>query len=339
MGLPNLYICHTAYQVLVEMVRAMEDTVAPDLILSSVIPNTEELAGRLSATGLFRCVRVFDENACGSAIQPGFLRTLLLQRIMGRRNVEKYYGFSIDPKAYAAIYIHNDWSVLGRYLQDLKAPYVLCEDTMASTCRPSHPIIDEQRAQPHFRLRQKLGYGYLYWGDYKRVSAVETECAAKTNLFPQKLREDSKTDRFHRLTEAQKGLIRQVFLTQPLPEKAEGAVLFLPRDFVPDGLLDGETQQRMFTAVVKAHCTGGPLFIKTHPRDETDYKALFPDAVVLNRFRPAELLDYCFDVRFGRAIGFGTNAVRNLRCADELIDIQDINLADFRTPPPEQEKG
>ena len=50
MGLPNLYICHTAYQVLVEMVRAMKDTVAPDLILSSVIPNTEELAGRLSAT-------------------------------------------------------------------------------------------------------------------------------------------------------------------------------------------------------------------------------------------------------------------------------------------------
>ena len=108
MGLPNLYICHTAYQVLVELVRAMKDTVAPDLILSSVIPNTEELAGRLSATGLFRCVRVFDEEACGNAIQTGFLRTLLLQRIMGRRNVEKYYGFSIDPKAYGAIYIHND---------------------------------------------------------------------------------------------------------------------------------------------------------------------------------------------------------------------------------------
>lgn len=42
---PNLYICHTAYQVLVDMVRAMEDAVPPELILSSVIPNTEELAG------------------------------------------------------------------------------------------------------------------------------------------------------------------------------------------------------------------------------------------------------------------------------------------------------
>ena len=321
MGLPNLYICHTAYQVLVDMVRAMEDAVPPELILSSVIPNTEELAGRLSATGLFRCVRVFDENACGSAIQPGFLRTMLLQRIMGRRNVEKYYGFSIDPKAYAAIYIHNDWSVLGRYLQDLKAPYVLCEDTMASTCRPSHPIIDEQRAQPHFRLRQKLGYGYLYWGDYKRVSAVETECAAKTNLFPQKLREDSKTDRFHRLTEAQKGLIRQVFLTQPLPEKAEGAVLFLPRDFVPDGLLDGETQQRMFTAVVKAHCTGGPLFIKTHPRDSFDYSRLFPEAVILERTMPSEVLNFALPFRFKKAVTVESTVLKALEVADEKLEL------------------
>ena len=318
---PNLYICHTAYQVLVDMVRAMEDAVPPELILSSVIPNTEELAGRLSATGLFRCVRVFDENACGNAIQPGFLRTLLLQRIMGRRNVEKYYGFSIDPKAYAAIYIHNDWSVLGRYLQDLKAPYVLCEDTMASTCRPSHPIIDEQRAQPHFRLRQKLGYGYLYWGDYKRVSAVETECAAKTNLFPQKLREDSKTDRFHRLTEAQKGLIRQVFLTRPLPEKAEGAVLFLPRDFVPDGLLDGETQQRMFTAVVKAHCTGGPLFIKTHPRDSFDYSRLFPEAVILERTMPSEVLNFALPFRFKKAVTVESTVLKALEVADEKLEL------------------
>lgn len=321
MGLPNLYICHTAYQVLVEMVRAMEDTVAPDLILSSVIPNTEELAGRLSATGLFRCVRVFDETACGNAIQPGVLRTLLLQRVMGRRNVEKYYGFSIDPKAYENIYIHNDWSVLGRYLQDLKAPYILCEDTMASTCRPNHPIIDEQRTLPHFRLRQKLGYGYLYWGDYKRVTAVETECAAKTGLFPEKLHQDSKTDRFHRLTEAQKGLIRQVFLTRPLPETAEGAVLFLPRDFVPDGLLDAETQKRMFVAVAKAYCTGGPLFIKTHPRDAFDYSTLFPDAVILERTMPSEVLNFALPFRFKKAVTVESTVLKALEVADEKVEL------------------
>lgn len=318
---PNLYICHTAYQVLVDMVRAMEDAVPPELILSSVIPNTEELAGRLSATGLFRCVRVFDELACGNAIQQGFLRTLLLQRVMGRRNVEKYYGFSIRPQDYKSIYIHNDWSVLGRYLQDLKAPYILCEDTMASTCRPEHPIIDEQRKLSHFRLRQKFCYGYLYWGDYKRVTAVETECAAKTGLFPEKLREDSKSDRFHRLTADQKALIRQVFLTRPLPEKAEGAVLFLPRDFVPDGLLDSETQKKMFAAVVKAHCSDGPLFLKTHPRDTFDYSTLFQDAVILERTMPSEVLNFALPFRFKKAVTVESTVLKALEVADEKLEL------------------
>ena len=301
------------------MVRAMEDTVPPDLILSRVIPNTHELAGRLSATGLFRCVRVFDEAACGSAMQSGFLATLLLQRVLGRRNVEKHYGFSIRPSDYENIYIHNDWSVLGRYLQDRKAAYILCEDTMASTCHPDHPIIDEQRALPHFSLRQKFAYGYLYWGDYKRVKAVETECASKTPLFPHKLLQDSKADRFHRLTDAQKGLIRQVFLTQPLPEKAEGAVLFLPRDFVPDGLVDSETQKKMFVAVVNAHCTGGPLFIKTHPRDTFDYSTLFPQAVILERTMPSEVLNFALPFRFKKAVTVESTVLKALEVADEKL--------------------
>ena len=150
---------------------------------------------------------------------------------------------------------------------------------------------------------------------------METECAAKTNLFPQKLREDSKTDRFHRLTEAQKGLIRQVFLTRPLPEKAEGAVLFLPRDFVPDGLLDGETQQRMFTAVVKAHCTGGPLFIKTHPRDSFDYSRLFPEAVILERTMPSEVLNFALPFRFKKAVTVESTVLKALEVADEKLEL------------------
>lgn len=316
---PNLYICHTAYQVLVEMVRAMHQPTPPDLILSCAIPSTQELAGRLSATGLFRSVRVFDEDACGNAIQKGVLRTLFLQRWMGRRNVEKYYGFSLRPADYDTIYIHNDWSVLGRYLQDLKANYVLCEDTMASTCKPEHPIIDQQRQLPHFSLRQKLGYGYLYWGDYKGVTAVETECAEKTNLFPEKIRQDSKAELFHQLTEPQKALIRQVFLTQPLPQNAQGAVLLLPRDFVPDGLLDAATQQRMFAAVAKHYCSNGPLFIKAHPRDCFDYSTLFPQAVILERTMPSEVLNFALPFRFARAVTVESMVLNAFEVADEKI--------------------
>lgn len=150
---------------------------------------------------------------------------------------------------------------------------------------------------------------------------METECAAKTGLFPEKLREDSKSDRFHRLTADQKALIRQVFLTRPLPEKAEGAVLFLPRDFVPDGLLNSETQKKMFAAVVKAHCSDGPLFLKTHPRDTFDYSTLFPDAVILERTMPSEVLNFALPFRFKKAVTVESTVLKALEVADEKLEL------------------
>lgn len=317
----ELYICHTPYQVLVEVCRAMHAAQKPDLILSCSVPEAQALARRLSSTGLFCSVRCFDEEKCGSAIQRGVLRTLFLQHPLGRRNVEKYYGFSIDPSLYGAVYIHNDWTVLGRYLQDKHIPYILCEDTFASTCRPSHLPVSRQQAAPWFSLRRALGYGYLYWGAWKGVRAVETECAAQATLFPEKLAEHSKAALFHSLTGPQKALIRQVFLTQPLPETAEGAVLFLPRDFAAEGLLDADTQKRMFLAVAGEYCKGGPLFIKAHPRDATDYGALFPGAVILERTMPSEVLNFALPFRFARAVAVESTVLKSLEVADQALEL------------------
>ena len=36
---------------------------------------------------------------------------------------------------------------------------------------------------------------------------------------------------------------------------------------------------------------------------------------------PSELLDYCFEVRFARAVGLCTASVANLKCADEKISL------------------
>ncbi len=46
--------------------------------------------------------------------------------------------------------IHNDWSVLGRYLQDCRAGYILCEDTFGSTLGPDQHLVTDQRAAPDF---------------------------------------------------------------------------------------------------------------------------------------------------------------------------------------------
>ena len=46
------------------------------------------------------------------------------------------------------MYISNDWSALGRYLQRERRVYTLCEDTFGGTLDPDQHLLDEQRANP-----------------------------------------------------------------------------------------------------------------------------------------------------------------------------------------------
>ena len=123
----NLYICHTAYQVLVDLLRAGR---APDgphtMVLSAAVADAPALAARLDATGAVRTVLVDETRWPGTVTGP-------LAALRARRAFEARCGWKLDPARYDTIYIHNDWSVLGRYLQDCRARYVLCEDCLLYT--------------------------------------------------------------------------------------------------------------------------------------------------------------------------------------------------------------
>lgn len=129
---------------------------------------------------------------------------------------------------------------------------------------------------------------------------------------------DSKAKLLESLNDDEKTMVRRVFLTKPLPEKADGATLLLPRSFVADGLMTQAEQDAMFKAVAEKYAVG-PLFIKTHPRDATDYAALFPDAVILERTMPSEVLNFCLPFRFARAVTVQSFVLRGFTAADEKI--------------------
>ena len=242
-----------------------------------------------------------------------------LAALRARRAFEARCGWKLDPARYDTIYIHNDWSVLGRYLQDCRARYVLCEDTFASTLGPDQHLVTDQRAAPDFAQKQKTGKGYLYWGDSPWCRRVESEDAGRCTLFPpERMVTDSKGALLRSLTESEKAMVRGVFLTRPLPEQAEGATLLLPRSFVADGLLTQDRQDAMFRAVAEKYAVG-PLFIKTHPRDATDYGALFPGAVVLQRTMPSEVLNFCLPGKFKRAVTVQSWVLRGFTAAESCV--------------------
>ena len=310
---PNLYICHTAYQVLVDLLRAGRAEGKPHtMVLSAAVADAEALAARLDKTGVVRTVLVDETRWPGTVTGP-------LAAWRCRRAFEKLCGWKLDRARYENIYIHNDWSVLGRYLQDCHAGYILCEDTFGSTLGPDQHLVTDQRAAPDFAKKQQSGKGYLYWGDSPWCKRVESEDAGRCTLFgPDKLVSDSKGALLRSLTDGEKAMVRSVFLTRPLPDHAEGATLLLPRSFVADGLMTQEQQDAMFKAVAARYAVG-PLFIKTHPRDTTDYGALFPGAVILERTMPSEVLNFCLPFTFRRAVTVQSFVLRGFTAAEEKI--------------------
>lgn len=310
---PNLYICHTAYQVLVDLLRAGRAGGGPHtMVLSAAVADAKTLSARLDKTGVVQTVLVDETRWPGTVTGP-------LASLRARRAFESLCGWKLDRARYENVYIHNDWSVLGRYLQDCHAGYILCEDTFGSTLGPDQHLVTDQRAAPDFAKKQQSGKGYLYWGDSPWCKRVESEDAGRCTLFgPDKLVSDSKGALLRSLTEDEKAMVRSVFLTRPLPDHAEGATLLLPRSFVADGLMTQERQDAMFKAVAARYAVG-PLFIKTHPRDTTDYDALFPGAVILERTMPSEVLNFCLPFTFRRAVTVQSFVLRGFTAAEEKI--------------------
>lgn len=316
MAKPDLYICHTAYHLLIAVVRALRAGGGQAVWLSEELPNAQALADSHKLDGIFSEICVLHESRWQGVVTGPFAHA------RNRRAYEKSGGGTVlDKHAYRNIYISNDWSVAGRYLQDCRAPYILCEDTVGGTLDPDQHLLDEQRAAPDFAARQK-GQGYLYWGDSPVCRAVESEDASRCVIFPpENLLTFSKAELLAGLTDEEKATVRGVFLTKPLPDDPEvfsRATLLLPRSFVDDGHMDQDTQDRMFAAVARQYADG-PLFIKTHPRDATDYGALFPDAVVLERTMPSEVLNFCLPGKFRRAVTVQSWVLRGFTAAEENI--------------------
>ena len=316
---PDLFICHTQYHVLASLIKVLARPRPADIILSEAIPGRGELAGRLSASGAFRQVLTYPDEHWPAPPQKGW--RALLGHPMQRRAL-RLAGFSLDPRVYGQICIYNDWTPLGRWLQDWGAHYILGEDTRNHLAHPSNIHIDRQRALPDFERRRQSGKGYLYWGGYRGVDGVEMSDPSQVPYYQEKAIAIDPLHLLEGFGPDKRGVIRRVFVSGELPPIDRPTCLLLPRSFYVDrDLPSQEAQNRLCLDVVAQYAQGYQLFIKTHPRDTTDYKALFPEAVVLDRFMPSELLDYCFEVRFARAVGLCTASVANLKCADEKISL------------------
>ena len=322
MAVQVLFVCHTQYQAMVSAVKRLcaPEAFVADFWLAETLPARELLADRLRQAGLARQVFLPRDGADQYPSLEG--RGSLARRALALKHA-RAAGMPLRLGRYDEICLYNDWNSAGRYLQDRGVRYVLGEDTYSNLDHPNH-WIDDQAAEPGFADRQARGEGYLFWGAYRGVTAQEVARPEAVAYYPGKLRRFDVFARLETLDANARAVLRRVFAGGDLPPVQSPSCLFLSRGYYVDReVFSQAAQDQLCRDIVARYAAGCRLYIKTHPRDTTDYAALFPEAVVIDRFMPSQLLDYCFDVQFDRAIGYRTSALDGLRCAREVVRIPD----------------
>ena len=94
---------------------------------------------------------------------------------------------------------------------------------------------------------------------------------------------------------------KEILFTQPLSE---------------DRIMTENEKINLYTKIIKKY-NQETLIIKTHPREKTNYRKIFPYILILDDIFPSEFFTL-FNINFDRAITLFSTAVLNLKNVKEI---------------------
>lgn len=332
----RIYICHTYYHVYITFLKELKrrskgDTTQADLMLSSLSNHFESLKERVESTGLFRQVISFAEKredffpelAAYRQDTGSFLGNLRNRIRFTRRYAELEAPYvPVNLREYQDIYVFCDSDPIGYYLNQNRIPYHALEDGLNCLKNFDAARYDNRG---HFKLKAFLsmrlnlifvqnGYGkYCLDMEVNDISLIQYPC-------PRYI-EQSRDALYNRLTDQDKELILKAFirdkeaLERQIAEAAEegDAILILT-----DPLCTLPVRERIFRDIIDRFKEEGTVFLKPHPRDELDYRALFPEYPQFDATVPMEMLNFFPGLRFHKVVAVLTE-VKAIRFADEIV--------------------
>lgn len=331
----RIYVCHTYYHVYVTFLKELnlpkEMRGQAALVLSHLSNDFEDLKTRVESTGLFSEVIEFDEKRDDFFPElakwrrgTGSFIGNLLYRIKFTREyarLEEPY-IPVNFREYRDIYVYCDSDPIGYYLNQSKIPYHALEDGLNSLKNVDAARYDNRG---HFKLKAFLsrrcnlifvqnGYGkYCIDMEVNDISAIKYPCPRYIEEPRQKL--------VDRLTKEDKELILKAFIRdmECLKEQIERSnevgdkILILT-----DPLCTPEIRERIFRDVIAMYEPEGTIFLKPHPRDELDYRRLFPQYPQFDASIPMEMLNFFPGLKFKKVVGVLTE-MKDLQFAEEAV--------------------
>ena len=296
----RIYVCHTYYHAYVAFLKELHLRREKDksavgeatLVLSSMSNDFEQFGERVKTTGLFAEVIPFDEKREDYFPELASLRKdrgnivfNMWQRIRLTKRYAKLEApfIPVDFKKYREIYVFCDSDPIGYYLNQNKIYYHAMEDGLNSIANSDAARYDNRGnfgLKAFFSKKLNLilvqnGYGkYCIDMEVNNISKIALPCPYYKEVPRQPL-EDA-------LTREDKDIILRAFVRdmpelQKKIEECNNAEQGKDRILIlTEPLCTLDVRERIFKDIVKEYEKQGIVFIKPHPREELDYRKVFP---------------------------------------------------------------
>ena len=348
----RIYICHTFYHVYVACLKEfyMKAEGSASLVLSKMSNNFGDLPQRARNCGIFSEVFEYDEKEASffpelaelkedsGNIVKNMLKRIRFCREFGRLQ-EKYVP--VDLKKYRDIYVFCDSDPIGYYLNYKKIRYHAVEDGLDCIRYYDTARYDNRG---HFGLKAFMsslglifiqnGYGrYCIDMEVNDISVLQYPCPKYVELSRKKMKE--------RLSQDEKDKMLSLFVRDPEEIKKKIFSMDTPENRAPkllvlsEPLCDLDTRKRIFEDIIRDYGTidgkKASVIIKQHPRDLLDYRANFPEAVLLEGSFPMEMLMFIEGLVFDRIVSVYT-VIDTLDVSGEKIYLGDDFMDRYEAP-------
>ena len=350
----RIYVCHTYYHAYVAFLKELklrrekgQAAGEAALMLSSMSNDFEQFGERVKATGLFAGVISFAEKRedyfpelKAFRQDKGNIVSNMWQRIRFTRRYAKLEApfIPVDFRSYKDIYVFCDSDPVGYYLNRNKIYYHAMEDGLNCLVHFDAARYDNRG---HFGLKAFLskrlnlifvqnGYGkYCLDMEVNDISAIALPCPYYKEVPRQPLADA--------LTREDKDIILQAFvrdmdsLQKRLAECGEEGGKQAKILILTDPLCTLDVREQIFKDIVAEYEKQGQIFIKPHPRDELDYRRVFPGYPIFDATVPMEMLNFFAGLHFEQVVTVFTD-LKGIRFADKCVRLGDAFMDKYEDP-------
>ncbi|MBR4732749.1 MAG: lipooligosaccharide sialyltransferase [Lachnospiraceae bacterium] len=333
MGLGRIYVCHTFYHLYVSYLKefALGDAQNGNatVVLSKMSNDFGDIKDRILKNGVFKEVYEFDEKRDDFFPELAKYRTdkgnvvaNMANRIVFTRKFAKLEApyVPVDFKKYDEIFVFCDSDPIGIYLNQNKIKYHALEDGLNNQ---GAVILARYDNRGFFGVKKffsmYLNLIFIQDGFSKYCIDMEVNDVSVIKYPFKKYKEVPRAGLEKTLTLEQKEIFVKVFVKdlEKLEERIAstencGANVMI----LTEPLCTLDVRERIFRDLKERYEKEGIVFFKIHPRDELDYKTLFPDVFQFDKTVPMEILNFFPRLQFHKVVSVFTE-LSGIRFAKE----------------------